>query len=65
MTDDFARRDRRRFAVRLTLLFALLTFATAAAQAQTTRIRGQITDLKGDMLSVKTREGKDVQIKLG
>jgi hypothetical protein len=57
-------RDRRRFAVQLTLLFALLTFASAAAQAQTTRIRGQITGLNGDMLSVKTREGKDVQIKL-
>jgi hypothetical protein len=57
-------RDRRRFAVQLTLLFALFAFASAAAQAQATRIRGQITGVKGDMLSVKTREGKDIQIKL-
>jgi hypothetical protein len=57
-------RERRHFAVQLTLLVALLTFASAAAHAQTTRIRGTITGLNGDMLSVKTREGKDVQIKL-
>ena len=56
--------DRRRFAVQLTLLFAVFAFASTAAQAQATRIRGQITGVKGDILSVKTREGKDVQIKL-
>jgi hypothetical protein len=64
MSRHFVGRERRRFAVQLTLLLALLTFASAAAQAQATRIRGTITGLNGDMLSVKTREGKDIQIKL-
>jgi hypothetical protein len=64
MSRNHVRRERRHFAVQLTLLFALLTFASAAAQAQTTRIRGTITGLNGDMLAVKTREGKDIQIKL-
>jgi hypothetical protein len=66
MSNHHGHRERRRFAVQLTLLFALLTFASAAAQAQTpARIRGTITGLQGDVLSVKTREGKDVQLKLG
>jgi hypothetical protein len=64
MRRNSTHRERRHFAVQLTLLVALLTFASAAAQAQTTRIRGTITGLNGDVLSVKTREGKDVQIKL-
>jgi hypothetical protein len=65
MTRHLDSRERRRFAVQLTLLFALLTFASAAAQAQVSmRIRGTITGLQGDVLSVKTRDGKDVQLKL-
>jgi hypothetical protein len=65
MSRHFDRHERRRFAVQLTLLVALLTFASAAAQAQVNmRIRGTITGLNGDVLSVKTREGKDVQINL-
>jgi len=48
---------------RLTLLCLLL--ATTAAFAQTpTRVRGTITALDGDVLSVKSREGKDLKVHL-
>ena len=48
---------------RLTLFCLLL--ATTAALAQTpTRVRGTITALDGDVLSVKSREGKDLKIHL-
>ena len=47
------------------LAFVLLAFIAASAFAQTNvRVRGTITALKGDVLSVKTREGKDVNIQL-
>jgi len=47
------------------LAFVLLAFITASAFAQTNvRVRGTITGLKGDVLSVKTREGKDVNLQL-
>jgi len=47
------------FAVALSLLTAF------AAQAQTTeRIRGSITGLEGNTLSIKTREGKDIKVDL-
>jgi hypothetical protein len=43
----------------------LLAFVSSIASAQApTRIRGQITGLDGNVLSVKTREGKDVKINL-
>jgi hypothetical protein len=43
----------------------LLAFVSGIASAQApTRIRGQITGLDGNVLSVKTREGKDMQVKL-
>jgi hypothetical protein len=43
----------------------LLAFVSSVAQAQApTRVRGQITGLEGNTLSVKTREGKDVKITL-
>lgn len=43
----------------------LLALVTAAAMAQTNvRVRGTITALKGDVLSVKTREGREVQLHL-
>ena len=47
-------------------LFAvsLLMLAAVSAQAQNMRVRGTITSLDGDVLSVKTREGKDVKIQL-
>src|SRR5881394_3654508 len=47
------------------LAFVLLAFISASAFAQTNvRVRGTITALNGDVLSVKTREGKDVNIQL-
>jgi len=47
-------------------LFAISTLllASLSAQAQNMRVRGTITSLDGDVLSVKTREGKDVKIQL-
>jgi hypothetical protein len=42
-----------------------LLLASAVASAQTPmRIRGTITGLQGDVLSVKTRQGQDVEINL-
>jgi Domain of unknown function (DUF5666) len=48
------------------LLFAgALLLASAIASAQTPmRIRGTITSFEGDVLSVKTRDGRDVKINL-
>jgi hypothetical protein len=49
----------------LAALAALLVFVSAAVQAQVTlRVRGTITGLDGDVLSVKTREGKDLKLNL-
>jgi len=47
-------------------LFAvsLLMLASLSAQAQVVRLRGTITSLDGDVLSVKTREGKDLKLQL-
>jgi len=47
-------------------LFAvsLLMLASLSAHAQVVRLRGTITSLDGDVLSVKTREGKDVKLQL-
>jgi hypothetical protein len=52
--------------LRITLLFSVLVLVSAAASAQQTniRVRGTITALDGDMLSVKSRDGKDLKIKL-
>ena len=48
-----------------TIPFALLLLAGLGAFAQTTlRVRGTITGLNGDVLSVKSREGKEVQLQL-
>lgn len=50
-----------KFAASLALVLSFMS----AAQAQTSvRVRGTITGLDGDVLSVKTREGKDVKIQL-
>ncbi len=48
---------------RLALLFLLAATAAAFAQAPT-RVRGTITALDGDVLSVKSREGKDLKLHL-
>jgi hypothetical protein len=48
------------------LLFVVSTLflASLSAQAQNMRVRGTITSLDGDVLSVKTREGKDIKVQL-
>ena len=48
---------------RLALLALILVSSVAVAQTPT-RVRGTITGLDGDVLSVKTREGKDVKLHL-
>ncbi len=48
---------------RFALLFLLLATTVAFAQAPT-RVRGTITALEGDVLSVKSRDGKDLKIQL-
>ena len=45
-------------------LFLLLVAATAAFAQAPTRVRGTITALEGDVLSVKSREGKDLKVHL-
>ena len=48
-----------------TLAFTLLALMTCSALAQApVRVRGTITSLNGDVLAVKTREGRDVNITL-
>lgn len=46
------------------LAVSLLMLASLSAQAQIVRLRGTITSLDADVLSVKTREGKDVKLQL-
>ena len=41
-----------------------LLLASLSAQAQQVRVRGTITSLDGDVLSVKSREGKDLKLTL-
>ncbi len=48
---------------KLVLLMLLAFSATALAQVPM-RIRGTIVGLNGDVLAVKTREGRDVNINL-
>jgi hypothetical protein len=48
---------------RLALLALVFVSSLALAQAPT-RVRGTITSLDGDVLSVKSREGKDLKIQL-
>lgn len=46
-------------------LFALMTLAASVAQAQTNlRVRGNITAINGNVLSVKSRDGKELQLTL-
>ena len=48
----------------LFLVVSTLYLASLSAQAQNMRVRGTITSLDGDVLSVKTREGKDIKVQL-
>src|SRR5688572_33140020 len=48
---------------RLALLSLILVSSLAIAQAPT-RVRGTITSVDGDVLSVKSREGKDLKLHL-
>src|SRR5688572_695138 len=48
----------------LAAVCGVLALASAAADAQM-RVRGTITSFDGDVLAVKTREGRDVKIELG
>ena len=51
--------------IQLFLLAAIVVLASAPAGAQTqARIRGTITAVEGDMLSVKSREGQDLKMEL-
>ena len=51
--------------ITLLLLSGTLALVAATASAQTPmRIRGTVTGLNGDVLSVKTRDGKDLKINL-
>jgi hypothetical protein len=45
-------------------LFLLLVATTAAFAQAPTRVRGTITALDGDVLSVKSRDGKDLKVHL-
>jgi hypothetical protein len=45
-------------------LFLLLVACTAAFAQAPTRVRGTIASLDGDLLSVKSRDGKDLKIQL-
>ena len=49
---------------RLALLALVLVSSAALAQQPPTRVRGTITALDGDVLSVKSREGKDLKLHL-
>src|SRR4051812_3624002 len=48
----------------LLLVVSTLFLASLSVQAQNVRVRGTITSLDGDVLSVKSREGKDMKIQL-
>lgn len=51
--------------LQLALSTAMLALLASGAEAQTAlRVRGTITGLDGNVLSVKTREGKDLQVEL-
>jgi hypothetical protein len=46
------------------VLLSLLVVATAVSAQAPTRVRGTITALEGDVLSVKSRDGRDLKIQL-
>ena len=48
-----------------TLAAVMLALAASTVLAQTTvRVRGTITELKGDVLTVKSRDGRDIRLNL-
>jgi hypothetical protein len=49
---------------RLAFLVLILVSSLAIAQTPPIRVRGTITSLDGDVLSVKSREGKDLKLHL-
>src|SRR6185295_7301154 len=65
-----ARQDRRvnraiqGGSMKRVLLFLLLCSSVVAFAQAPTRLRGTITSLSGDVLSVKLRDGRDIQLKL-
>jgi hypothetical protein len=50
--------------VKKLLLVALVSFCTAVTAQTNVRVRGTITALQGDVLSVKSRDGKDLKVQL-
>jgi hypothetical protein len=46
------------------LLLVLLSFCTTLAAQTNVRVRGTITALNGDLLTVKSRDGRDIQLNL-
>jgi hypothetical protein len=50
--------------MRNVLLLALIAFCTAAAAQTNVRVRGTITALNGDVLSVKSRDGRAIELNL-
>lgn len=54
----------KRFALLFLLLVTTAAFAQAPSPQSPTRVRGTITNLDGDVLSVKSREGKDLKVHL-
>jgi hypothetical protein len=49
---------------KLAVLAVLLSFTAAALAQAPVRVRGTITAVQGDVLAVKSRDGKDLQLKL-
>jgi hypothetical protein len=45
-------------------LLGLIAFCTAVSAQSNVRLRGTITALNGDVLSVKSRDGRDIQLNL-
>ena len=50
--------------MRTLLILALASFCTAASAQTSMWVRGTITALAGDVLSVKSRDGRDIQLHL-
>lgn len=55
---------RHIFVVSFGMILAAGVFATAACSAERVRIRGTIETVESDSLKVKSRDGKDVDVKL-
>src|SRR5437868_13026823 len=51
---------KARYAILLTALLAI----NAVVAQTTTRLRGTITDIEGNVMTVKSREGKDIKVQI-